>query len=339
VRDPLRHHGDVEATPGLVDLAVNVHPAGPPSWLRAALTASLDDLVDYPSPVAAEAAVAARHGRSPDEVLATAGAAEAFTLLARLCSWRRPVVVHPQFTEPHAALVTAGRTVTKVVLPPPFILDPALLPDDADLVVLGNPTNPTGVLHPVDTIRALLAPGRLVVVDEAFMDAVPGEPQSLTGFRDPGLIVVRSLTKHWSIPGLRCGYLLGDPSIVDALRAMQVPWSVSTPAAAALVACMSDEAAVDAEARAHELQSWRAHLEDELTSLGIPFIASQASFVLAEVGDGVHARLRAAGVAVRRGDTFPGLGPTWVRIAARPPEAADALVRALRPLIREISAS
>ena len=64
----------------------------------------------------------------------------------------------------------------------------------ADLVVVGNPTNPTGVLHPAATIRALCRPGRLVVVDEAFMDAVPGESESLAAEPADGLLVIRSLT-------------------------------------------------------------------------------------------------------------------------------------------------
>ena len=153
--DPLRHHGDVEAEPGLLDLAVNVYAGPRPPWLDAALRDSLDGLDRYPSPTAAEAALAERHGRTPDEVLATAGAAEAFTLLARLRPWRRPVVVHPQFTEPHAALEQAGHTVTTVACTREsgFALDPAAVPEDADLVVLGNPTNPTGVLHPAATVR------------------------------------------------------------------------------------------------------------------------------------------------------------------------------------------
>ena len=106
--DPLRHHGDAEAEEGLLDLAVNVHAGPRPSWLDDALRASLAEIGRYPASTAAERAIAARHGRDATEVLATAGAAEAFTLLARLRAWRAPVVVHPQFTEPHAAL-DAGR--------------------------------------------------------------------------------------------------------------------------------------------------------------------------------------------------------------------------------------
>jgi histidinol-phosphate/aromatic aminotransferase/cobyric acid decarboxylase-like protein len=323
----LHHHGDAEATAGLLDLAVNVYAGARPAWLDDALRASLDEVGAYPDPTAAEAALARRHGRRPDEVLATAGAADAFTLLARARPWRRPVVVHPQFTEPHAALLQAGRRVTEVVLRPPFDLDPAAVPDDADLVVLGNPTNPTGVLHPPAAIEALLRPGRVVVVDEAFMDCVPGEAASLAGH--PDVVVIRSLTKHWGIPGVRAGYLVGPVGVVFGLRRRRVPWSVSTQAAAVLAACTTERARAEAERRAHEIAGWRTHLEKGLADLGVEHLPSAASFVLARVGAGVHARLRARGIAVRRADTFPGLGPEWVRVAVRRETTSDALLNAL----------
>ena len=99
-----------------------------------------------------------------------------------------------------------------MLLPPPFDLDPDLVPAGADLVVLGNPTNPTARLHPVEILERLARPGRILVVDEAFADAVPGEPATLAARRDlPGLVVVRSLTKTWGLAGLRVGYLLGRP--------------------------------------------------------------------------------------------------------------------------------
>jgi histidinol-phosphate/aromatic aminotransferase/cobyric acid decarboxylase-like protein len=334
VDDPLRHHGDVEVG-DLLDLAVNVYDGPRPRWLDDALRASLDDIGAYPSSARARVAVAGHHGRPVAEVLVTAGAAEAFTLLARLQPWRRAVVVHPQFTEPHAALEQAGHAVTAVVLPDPFVLDPALVPDDADLVVVGNPTNPTGVLHPPATIRALLRPGRLVVVDEAFMDCVPGETATVTQDRTEGLVVIRSLTKHWSIPGIRAGYLLGPPDVVAALAQAQVPWSVSTPAAAAVVACTGPEAVEESRRRAEEIADWRKALQAGLDELGIRSLDSAASFVLAQVGAGVHGRLRAAGIAVRRADTFPGLDDRWVRIAVCPPVTTERLFAALQRWVHD----
>jgi histidinol-phosphate/aromatic aminotransferase/cobyric acid decarboxylase-like protein len=329
--EPLRHHGDVEARGGLIDLAVNVYAGPRPAWLDAALRRSLDEIGDYPTAQRAETAIAAHHGRPAAEVLATAGAAEAFSLVARLRPWRRAVVVHPQFTEPHAALLQAGHDVAEVHCDQAdgFALDPGAVPDDADLVVLGNPTNPTGVLHTATVVRRLLRPGRLVVVDEAFMDAVPGERDSLASAGDPGLLVIRSLTKHWGIPGVRAGYLLAEPTTVAELRRGQAPWSVSTTAAAAMLACSTPEAAAEAHRRAEEIAGWRRHLEESLSTQGIRHVPSSASFVLAQVGEGMHGRLRDAGIAVRRADTFPGLDASWVRIAVRPEPVTDRLLEAL----------
>ncbi|MFD7077352.1 Rv2231c family pyridoxal phosphate-dependent protein CobC, partial [Nocardioides sp. NPDC059952] len=331
VADPLRHHGDVEVRDGLLDFAVNVYPGERPGWLDQALHESLASTA-YPDEEPARAALAKHHGRDRDEVLPTAGAAEAFTLVARARTWRKPVVVHPQFTEPHAALEQAGHRVTEVRLrhEDGFTLDPAAVPEDADLVVVGNPTNPTGVLHPAEILRALLRPGRLVVVDEAFMDAVPGEPETLTGEHAEGLLVIRSLTKHWSIPGVRAGYVVGDATAISDLEAVRTPWSVSATAAAAMLACATERASAEARERAERITAWRSHLEAGLRDQEIEYVASTASFVLARPGAGVREALRERGIAVRRADTFPGLGPDWVRIAVRPQEPTDQLLAALR---------
>ncbi|SCE43919.1 histidinol-phosphate aminotransferase, partial [Streptomyces sp. DpondAA-F4a] len=108
----LRHHGDAEVRGlDLTDLAVNVRTGTPPDWLRERIAASLGSLAAYPDGGPARAAVAERHGLPAERVLLTAGAAEAFVLLARAVPTRRPVVVHPQFTEPEAALRAAGHEV------------------------------------------------------------------------------------------------------------------------------------------------------------------------------------------------------------------------------------
>jgi cobyrinic acid a,c-diamide synthase len=334
-QDPLRHHGDAEVEEGLVDFAVNVYDGSRPAWLDDALRRSLDDAGRYPDPAKAQRAIARRHGRQPEHVLATAGAAEAFGLIARLRDWRRPVVVHPQFTEPDVALTMAGHAPNHVILKPSngFALTPDAIPSDADLVIIGNPTNPTSVLHPDAAIRHLVKPGRTLVLDEAFMDAVPGERNSLAGVRAHGLIVIRSLTKLWSIPGIRAGYVLADPDVIAALRDLQPPWSASTLALAAMIACTSDEARTEQDARAECLQRDRATLIAGLTELGIEVAGTPAApFVLAGVGGGVHARLRDAGYAVRRCDTFPGLDDSWVRIAVRPADVTYKLLTAIASL-------
>jgi histidinol-phosphate/aromatic aminotransferase/cobyric acid decarboxylase-like protein len=331
----LHHHGDLELAPGLVDLAVNVRAGTPPPWLRAVLREALDDVAAYPDAGPARAAVAAAHGRDPGEVLLTAGAAEAFVLVARALAPRRAVVVHPSFTEPEAALRAAGHPVERLLLDPPHYRLREV-PDDADLVVLGNPTNPTSVLHPHRHVAALARPGRVLLVDEAFADTVPGEPASLAGRTDlPGLLVVRSLTKTWGLAGLRVGYALGPADLVAALAAAQPHWPLSTPALAAAVACTTATARAEADAAARELAVHRAALLAALppgvTVVGEPV----SSFVLLRVPGGarVRAALRDRGWAVRRGDTFPGLSPDHLRVAVRDPATSRAFAADLTAIL------
>ncbi|WP_299955274.1 Rv2231c family pyridoxal phosphate-dependent protein CobC [uncultured Modestobacter sp.] len=334
----LRHHGDAEVAPGLVDLAVNVRADAPPAWLREVLHRAVDASAGYPDPRPARAAVAAAHGRDEAEVLLTAGAAETFTLLARALRPRRAVVVHPSFTEPEAALRAAGHPVERLLLHPPYDRLTGV-PDDADLVVLGNPTNPTSALHPYATLAALARPGRVLVVDEAFADTVPGETESLAHRTDlPGLLVVRSLTKTWGLAGLRVGYALGPADLVAALAAQQPHWPVSTPALAALAACTTPAARAEADEVARRLAVHRSALLAALPD-GVQVVGEPASaFVLLCVPGGawVRERLRERGWAVRRGDTFPGLDGDHLRVAVRDPGTSRAFASVLAEILAEV---
>ncbi len=341
----LLHHGDAEIGPGLLDFAVNVRATAPPAWLAQTIAGTIRTLGRYPQTAAATAAIARRHGRPADQVLPTAGGAEAFTLIARALRPARAVVVHPQFTEPEAALLAAGHAVDRVILRAAdgFTLRPGDVPGEADLVVIGNPTNPTGVLHPVAVLRGLVGSGRVVVVDEAFLDAVPGEAESLAAQQSPGLLVVRSLTKTWAVAGLRAGYVVGDPDLIGRLAAQQPPWSVSSPALAAIEACCRDVAVAEAARAVPAITARRELLVDGLRRLGCIVVGTPVTpFVLADTGpalpagapaDHVRESLRRKGIAVRRGDTFPGLGPTWIRLAVRDPESTAIVLAALGGLL------
>lgn len=331
----LKWHGDAEVAGGLIDLAVNVRHEPMPEWLAGPLRQSIEDLASYPDGREARAVLAARHGRTAAEVLPTAGAAQAFVLLAQALRPRHAVVVHPQFTEPEAALRVAGHRVHRVILPPPYELDPDLVPAAADLVVLGNPTNPTSVAHRADLVASLARPGRVLVVDEAFADTVCGPPIELAGRSDlPGLVVVRSLTKTYGLAGLRVGYVLAGAPLIAQLASAQPLWPVSTPALAAMVACASPLALAHESALAATLAADRAHLVAGLAALpGVGLAAEPASsFVLIRVTDGageaVRRALRERGFAVRRGETFPGLGPDHLRIAVRDRTTSDAFLAA-----------
>src|SRR5205823_8857769 len=132
------------------------------------------------------------------------------------------------------------------------------VPEDADLVVVGNPTNPTSVLHARERLLALRRPGRILVVDEAFADSIPGEPESLAGDSLPDVLVLRSLTKTWALAGLRVGYALGTPDVLARLTARRAHWPVGTLQLTAIAACCAPDAVAEAEAGAQRLAALRA---------------------------------------------------------------------------------
>jgi histidinol-phosphate aminotransferase len=339
-----RYHGDQAVAPGMLDFAVNVRAAQPPKWLVQRLAARLPDLARYPSAEdlrMAQDVVAVRHMRAREEVLPLAGAAEGFALLPNLRP-ARAAVIAPSFTEPAVALTAAGVPVHHVVLRPPFGLGDALagnqVPEDADLVVVGNPTNPTAVLHTRAQLLALRRPGRILVVDEAFVDSVPGEPESLAGYPLPDVLVLRSLTKTWSLAGLRVGYALGAPDVLARLTARRAHWPLGTLQLAAIAACSAAEAVADAADGAVELAVLRAQMEIGLESVGAEVVDGRAPFVLFRMqgADRIRKSLHHKGIAVRRGDTFVGLDERYLRAAVRPewPVLVDGIKDAIRGVPR-----
>jgi len=336
-REDLRHHGDTLVRPGDTDHAVNVLAGGPPAWLREALRRALEEDVDtYPREAETVAALAAMHGRAAAEIVPCNGAAQALWLLPAALRPRLAACVYPGFTETEAALRAHGVPVARVLRDPErgFALDPAAVPEAADLVVVGNPASPTGTLDPAAALLALRRPGRTVVVDEAFMDLVPGEPSSLVREALPDVIVTRSLTKSLAIPGLRAGYAVAAAPLADRLRAVRPPWSCNALALAALRAMAQRPEVLGAGAA--RAQSERADLEARLATIpGVRMWPAAANYVLVRIAGGaaVAAALRDAGIAVRPAASFPGLTADDLRITARGPgdneRLADVLAQAV----------
>jgi histidinol-phosphate/aromatic aminotransferase/cobyric acid decarboxylase-like protein len=214
------------------------------------------------------------------------------------------------------------------------VLDPASVPDAADLVLVGNPASPSGTLDPAAAILALRRPGRTVVVDEAFMDMVPGEPASLARDAPADVIVIRSLTKSLSIPGLRAGYAIAAAPLADRLRAVRPPWSVNAPALAALTAAAQRPEALHAAAA--RAQAEREDLTGRLDALErVRTWPSTTNFCLIQVPDGprVTTALRERRIAVRPAESFPGLTADHLRLTARAPDENARLIEALRAAV------
>jgi histidinol-phosphate/aromatic aminotransferase/cobyric acid decarboxylase-like protein/adenosyl cobinamide kinase/adenosyl cobinamide phosphate guanylyltransferase len=325
----LRFHGDEVGRGAEADHAASVVDEERPAWLEEALREGLRTSSGYPDESSAREAIASRHGRPPGQVVLTNGANESFWLLAALDP-RHAVCVHPSYTEPEAALRAHGVPVERAFRHPDFGVDPAALPGGADLVFVDNPNNPSGRLEPASELAALAAPGRTLVVDEAFME-LAGERESLAERTDlPGLVVVRSLTKLWSLPGVRAGYLLAPRRLAAAIERIRPSWNVNALALAAIEAYASRVA--EGRERAERVARARRRLEAGLARIaGIETWPSAANFVLSRAPDGerLGARLLERGIAVRPCASFPGLDASYLRIAVRGSAANDRLLAAL----------
>jgi len=284
------------------------------------------DLVSrYPSVDADEfcAAVAQHHAVPRECVLAGNGSSDLIYLVARLFPGASAQVAVPAFTEYEDACEALGISVNR---------------GQPDVTFAGNPTNPEGRLLPREQILRL--PGTLVV-DEAFMDFV-GDRESLLGQAsgDPRLIVIRSLTKFYAIPGLRIGYLVAVPETISRLRRLQPPWSVNALAAAAGIAALRDGEYAGRTRRA--IGELRDRLAGGLADAGLEPLPSEVNFILCRVDDAATlcGELLARGIAARNCDSFTGLEHNrYVRFAVRTHAENERLLAALREIVQRCPAA
>lgn len=245
-----------QCTPAeLLDFSASISPLGPPRSVSEAIRAAFSSVVAYPDPDYGElrGAIAHHHHLSPDWVMPGNGAAELLTWAARDLAdlpgggWR----LTPTFSDYDRALGAFG--CEPMDLP---LLDPhqgwnfdnwekSLLQTDLSRcgLLLNNPHNPTGALFTRSKLRPLLPKLGLVVVDEAFMDFLPpARSQSVIDWVSelPNLLVIRSLTKFYSMPGVRLGYAIARPETLQRWQTWRDPWSVNVLAAAAGIAAIQD---------------------------------------------------------------------------------------------------
>ncbi|WP_459878691.1 threonine-phosphate decarboxylase CobD [Halorubrum gandharaense] len=314
--------------PHVIDFSANTNPESP-SGVAQVYDAALPASRRYPADDYGEfrGAAADYVGCDPRQVIPSAGSLAGMRLLFSvvLSADDSVLVPSPSFGEYAHEARLQGATVERV--PHDAILDAD--PSEHALVVVCTPNNPTGEAAETGDLRALAercrAAGTTLLVDEAFLDYA--DRCSMAG--EPGVVVARSLTKVFGLPGLRAGFLVATGTLRDRLDTARVSWGLSTPAAAVGVHCMRDRAFVE-ETR-EQVAAERKRMRDRLAERFTVF-PSDAPFLLLDVGDAdpdvVLDEARSEGLVLRDARTFDRLD-NHLRTAVRRPAENDRLLAAL----------
>jgi histidinol-phosphate/aromatic aminotransferase/cobyric acid decarboxylase-like protein len=333
----LRAHALAAGEP--LDFSSSCNSEGPCPELLAALRSA--PLGRYPDPTASRArrALGDFAGVDPAAIALGNGAAELLWTLARVLvrAASRVLIVEPTFAEFRAAAHCAGGRIFewRAQAERGFAIElsavvAAARACEAGVLYLCAPNTPAGTAVPAASIAAAASelPGTTWVLDQSFLSLSERWADAAQVF--PGNVVcVRSLTKEQGIPGVRVGYLLGDPALCARIEAERPAWTTGAHAqAAAIAACGTREFVARSRA---VLLGARAELCAGLNALGLECAPSSTGFVLVRTRDaaGLRARLLARHrIAIRDCGSF-GL-PDHVRLAARPAADRDRLLRALR---------
>ncbi len=317
-----------------LDFSVNINPWGPPESVASIFGGSGQRAERYPDIEASELKkeVARFHGIKPAQVLAGNGSSELIYLAAQLRSGKRGVIFTPAFSEYERALKAAGCKVR-------FKNGTGSNFPGVDIVFLGNPNNPTGVLIPREDIleKARSNPKTLFVTDEVFMDFSDIRQSVLKDtLRYRNLIVICSLTKLFAVPGLRIGYAAAHPKIIEALAKRQPPWSVNALAQEVGKKCLKEKEYIEQSKR--KIQEARASFFERLSAVSwLKPYPSQANFILCEILDKqltstqLQQKLFKQKILIRNCDNFRGLVKgRFIRLAVRKPDENEVLIKILK---------
>ena len=348
----LEHGGDLfsarkvyEGT--LLDVSVNLNPMGTPPQVLRAVSEAMGRVEEYPDPQcrALRRAIADKDGVSPEQVFCGNGAAEVIFRLALALKPKTALLTAPTFSEYEDALTRVGCQgrfhalrqedsfdVTERIL--------AELAPPVELVMLCSPNNPTGRLIPRELLLTILERcrqiGAILAVDECFLPlAAEGKGLADRLHEAANLFLLRAFTKTYAIPGLRLGYGLGSPALIQKLEAWGPCWNVSVPAQAAGLACCQ---VPDWPAGGRQvLEVQRPILEQGLTRLGCQVIPGSANYLLFRLPgiSDLKERMLRRGVLLRSCANYRGLGPDWYRAAVRQPADNEAFLRMLSAELEE----
>lgn len=332
-------------TQRLVDFSANINPLGPSPRATLAVLGALEHIKYYPEPQAEtlRCELASLWGLSVDRLILGNGAAELIYALGQQLTPRRVLLPVPTFSEYGASFAAREQIPILLDRHQHFTLRPeklySLLQPE-DLLIICNPNNPTGQLIKKDELRDLLdytkARGTWVMLDEAFMDFVQPQQSLLEEMSAyPNLIIVRSLTKIFALPGLRLGYLAAAPQIINKLANSLPPWRVNVLAQAAGLASLQDQAYLNQTLALVNQQ--RQYLGNGLGAIpGLRPLPAAANFILVDCRDtgytatAIKDYLAPQGILLRLCHDFQGLNEHYFRVAVRTEEENIKLLKNLQ---------
>jgi threonine-phosphate decarboxylase len=317
----------------IIDFSASINPLGPPASARKAFQKSYNEVSRYPDPYGEELkeALAKRHGMKPAEILVGNGSTQLVYLLCFALRPRKALVVGPAFSEHANALTLAGAKVR--FLPLTANGDFRFSTEDFmsawgkadDVAFLTTPNSVTGQLIPREEIekiaRIALVKKRFLVIDEAFIDFVEEESVKQLIGDNPYVIILRSLTKYYALPGLRLGYLLAHSRTVAQFATYLEPWSVNGPAQKVALTCLADARfRLNTERWLHRERSFLAQALIALKRFQ-PY-PSNANFLLVRIANnasavGLHSFLLNKKILIRACNSFAGLGSDHFRVAVK----------------------
>lgn len=320
------------APEAVIDFSSNINPMGPPPRVLAEIQNSSAPgmLRAYPDTHSFVMALAEKHRLVPDEIIVGSGVASLIFAVMRAILPERVCILEPAFAEYARACAAVNATVTTSLLSerhcfaPDFIELTRLLDERRlDLVILNSPHNPSGRLYDQKDLLLLVDAAErnnaTVLLDEAFIDYVPESSLLSLAATKAHLIVLRSLTKFYAIPGLRVGYAVCGADLAKTIGKQIDPWSVSTIALEAARATLADD---DFDEQTRKTNS--AAREESVTALqeaGLHVFQSSANFLLARLPHGSAADLalwlESERMLIRRCDSFAGLTDRYLRLAVR----------------------
>lgn len=342
-----RQHGCSPAD--LIDFSASINPLGISPKVREAIIGALDSLVHYPDNDCGELkqALSAFHGIPPEYFAVANGSTEIIYTLPALLPGKNVLIISPSFSEYANALLQHHCEVHHLILSPDdnFALDPGALaralerPYDA--LYLCNPCNPSGTLYPRQVIQQVYnlcaETGTFLVLDEAFMDFSEEDSAKDLIIASERGIVLRSMTKFYGIPGLRLGYALAAPPLIERLTSMGGPWSVNTLAQAAGIAALAD-----GEYGRRSIEHISRLREDFSRALSefpqLTVYPSSANFLLVQINSGITStelkqRLMETMILIRDCSSFTGLSNRFFRVAVRTEAENQRLVECLREIL------